>query len=105
MNAHDQQKAEEAARRRHEDVRDCVIEGIGEVFSRRASRASKPDDKLHDLRIDQRDFMFIARWTEAALETELVTANFDPAEITTVDQLASAIERQLSVTMNAEATP
>jgi len=95
MNAREQELAKEAAQRLHEDVRDAVIEGIGELLCRRSQRVSKPDDMLVDIHVEVRDFEFIYNWCATALDIDLPATTMHCLEINTVDQLAAAIEAQL----------
>jgi hypothetical protein len=49
MNAIEREKADELAKRRIEDMQARVVEAIGEMLSRMASRKTLPSDNLADL--------------------------------------------------------
>jgi hypothetical protein len=103
MNAAEQQKATEAAQRRHTDVQERVIEAISGLLSKRASRKPLSHDRLVDLRITRADIGTLGPITarfavgeknipdyEAAFERAMASTS-----LVTVDDLAAEIVRQL----------
>lgn len=103
MTAREIEKADEAARRRYRDELDRVVEAIGELLSRRASRRSLASDSLRDLHVDPMDIA-----TLGTIAAELCVNDEDPEKIEaaffavskrfegdTVEDLAKSIVLQL----------
>lgn len=115
MNAHDKQKADEAAARHLQDEQDRLVETIGEFLYRRQQRKAQPDDRLLDLRIAQTDVVDLGgiagqlatgdEDAERIKAAYLAVAESRDLYIVTVADLAAAIVKKLGEIPASEATP
>ena len=102
MNAREQEKADLAKQRRHEGIRDTVIEAIGELLSRRARYIIEPEDFISLLGINRDDYCKLGEIAvvlnddekPARLKAAFLAAN-DNKTIQTVEDLATEIEKLL----------
>ncbi len=102
MTAAEQRKAEEAAQRIL-DMQERLIEAIGELLARRASRKAWLGDHLDDLRITRSDFDDLGAIATMFAESDKDAPNYQAAftraaemdGITTVRELAGAVAHSL----------